>query len=115
MTTPPHTRHALEAQMAICQDLLTHFKKDQENFLSLLAKYTSGNRDQLYVAALQIHRSTLINTSQRKLTTELRLLADMVVDDERFAVAEIDKVLHPDTIARPAAHPKVPQWSSRTS
>jgi hypothetical protein len=44
MTTPPYARRALEAKMAICQDLLTHFKEDQERLLSLLADYTGGTR-----------------------------------------------------------------------
>lgn len=118
MTTPPHTRRALEAQMAICQDLLTHFKKDRDDLRNLLAGYAGGTWQSIYAAAIQTHRTRLTNTGQnqpRKLVTELRTLANMVEDDERFAVAEIDKVLQPDAIAQPASNPETSQQSSRTS
>ncbi len=108
MKTPPHTRRTLDAQIAICQDLLNHFKNDQENLLSLIANPTGGSMQPLYVAALKSHRSRLTYTGQyqqRQLVTQLRLLADMVEDDERSAVAEIDKALPPNTIVQPASNP----------
>jgi len=122
MIDPPFPREALAEQMTLCQDLLTHFKEDQERLLSHLDDWWAAKRQGVThppngreitqaVADLRYGRVgysysdirsqptgpfglTLSKKHQKDLERELRKLGEMLEEDKRFGRDSAADALH---------------------